>query len=202
MLERRYRRTKLQSDRSSWIDNEKQRHKTYRAKENAYLSMWVLRTAVNLEDTGILSTILGSTGNLNHDGSSPAQELPTIFYREGRSCSPNNRWLNTRVIPGTTCISRNVKLGPSRRLSGYLRRCPVRWTKFHPTFLKSFWHSCCLLLFRCVARHCRKVAYNSVSNRKSFRPRIKKARSDVSEVKNCPPISNLTYMSKVVERFA
>ena len=39
MLERRYRRTKLQSDRISWVAHERKRHSIYRTKENAY---WLL----------------------------------------------------------------------------------------------------------------------------------------------------------------
>ena len=84
MLERRYRRMKLKSDRISWIAHERMRHSIHRTKENAY---WSLRLS---EDMGqprklwrAMSSVLGSTSKSCSDGvSSPSAHEFLNFFNE------------------------------------------------------------------------------------------------------------------------
>ena len=65
--------------------------------------------------------------------------------------------------------------------------------------LKSFYQSYYRLSHECALRLYRRVFCHYLRNA-FVTPRLKKPRSDASDVKNYQPISNLSFMSKVVER--
>ena len=68
------------TDRVSWVENERKRHNTYSAKENAYWTMCLSKSASQLSRLGhMMSSILGSSDARRNETSPSAQTLLEFF---------------------------------------------------------------------------------------------------------------------------
>ena len=93
------------SDRISWVDHERTRHKIYRAKENAY---WSLCLSENADQPRKLwreiSSIFGSAGKKGVEGSPSAHEFLNFFtekveaVRRETGISPPESFLESPAV--------------------------------------------------------------------------------------------------------
>ena len=205
-LERRYRKTGLASDRLSWIQQEKIRHKANLIKENSY---WLARVEENKGQPRKLwksfSSIMGLDRVVDAPiGSPSAQDLIDYFFQKIETI----RQSTGGGQPATNLPPPTVKFSGFRTLSPDEVRSIIISTKSKsctldpiPTnILREFLPE----LLPYITEMCNKSlteGWLPKSQRHAIiTPIIKKAGMDANDVKSYRPISNLTYMSKLVER--
>lgn len=205
-LERRYRRTGLASDRMFWIHQEKIRHKTNRLKENSYWlarisehsgqprKLWRSFSSVMGLDRAIVSSIGGPTAQNLLDFF--VQKIKTIRQSTGGT-PPTTKLPHTNsdfsVFQQLTVDEVHWFISSSRSKSCSLDPIPTN-------ILKEFLPE--LLPF--ISTMCNKsLQEGHLPNSQKFAiltPIIKKSGLNIDNVQSYRPISNLTYMSKIIER--
>ena len=206
MLERRYRRSSQPSDRQQWIEHERKRHRVYRQKEQSY---WSIRLS---ENAGQPRKLWQSLNELlaRNGAKKPATDHPTAqrlldHFNEKVASVRNSTGgcIPTTFLPPAEnqfeqfveCSMEDVRniivRGPSKSCA--LDPLPTGVVKtFLPELLPYLTDMCNMSLRR---------GYLPENQRHAIvTPRLKKANADPADVKNYRPISNLTFMSKTVER--
>lgn len=206
MLERRYRRSGQPSDRLEWIKHEHERHRIYRQKEQTY---WCARLSDNAGQPRklwqSLNNILGRNGTKTTGNDRPtAQQLLDYFNEKVASVRNSTGGLEpTTILPSAEvhldifeeCSSDDVQRviigGPSKHCA--LDPMPTTIVKmFLPELLPYVTDMCNISL--------RQGCLPETQRHAIVTPRLKKANADPADVKSYRPISNLTFMSKTVER--
>lgn len=205
-LERKYRKTGTADDRLAWVQHEKERHRIHRLKENSY---WMAEISDSKGNSRKLwktfSAIMGLDNAANIPVGSPsAQALMDYFVQKVESIrqstgdntpltylKPSSVHLTNFKVYTTEAIEKTILSLPSKSCS--LDPIPTKiLKKFLPDFLPFITEMCNQSLIE---------GFLPISQRHAIlKPKLKKNGLDVSDVRNYRPISNLTYISKLVER--
>ena len=206
MLERRYRRTQQPSDRQKWVEHERRRHQVYRRKEQSYWSTLLSDHAGQPRKLWrSLNALLGKNTTRGSSSNCPsAQQLLDYFIEKvasvrrstsGSEASTTLPSTSARLDHFTACsvddIQKVIMAAPAKSCA--LDPVPTEVLKMFLQELLPYITSMCnaSLLQGCLPQSQRHA---------TVVPRLKKANADQTDVKNYRPISNLTFMSKVVER--
>jgi len=199
MLERRYRRSNSIDDRFMWVQQERERHKVYLRKEKDYWSTRVCGDAKHPRQLWrSLNTLMGaSEKNTLLKNCPSAQQFADFFDAKVAA-----------VRRATSGGDMSAELPPATEAFDHFQRCNVSDVQSAIMIAPS--KSCTLdplptdILLPFVTDLCNASllqGYLPLSQRHAIiRPRLKKAGSDPSLVQNYRPVSNLTFMSKIVER--
>ena len=206
MLERRYRRTELPSDRLNWVLQEKERHRVNRIKENAY---WLTCISSHSGQPRKLwrtfSTIMGldKAGSLPISGPT-AQKLHDYFVQkiENIRRSTGNSPPTTRLPPSTNKFS-SFKTYSSSEVLTMINSSPAKSCSLDPVpthILKEFLPELLPFVTKMCNRSLEEGWLPKSERHAVITPIIKKAGLDEADVASYRPISNLTFISKLVER--
>ena len=205
-LERKYRRTGTASDRLAWVEHERKRHKVYRQKERAFWNAQLVdhaRQPKKLWNT--LSSILGSSNSKQLPKNTPsAQDFLDFFNKKVEAVrEATGQGPAATFLPPATSTLIGFQPYAESDVAKVITAAPSKSCELDPIptdILKQFLPE--LLPF--ITRMCNtslRVGILPTSQRSAVvTPRLKKAGSDQADVQNYRPISNLTFMSKVVER--
>ena len=205
MLERRYRRTRDPDDRLAWVNALRAKHTSFKEKENRY---WEATIKSNDKKPKVLwrtvSTILGKPSNQCHSAPSftatdflsfANQKVDTVRAATAGSRPPE--FTHTECVLGSfeECSRQTVEKIIRNSASKSCDLDPA------PTFLiKEFLGELLPFLTRMCNASIRQ-GHLPVSQKEAIvTPILKKSDLDPSDVKNYRPISNLPFMSKVVEK--
>ena len=203
-LERRYRRSREAADRLAWVNAIREKHYFFKTKENQY---WERTITEQKSDSKKLwrtvSTVLGKPSNTSSSPPFTPSEFLSFLsskvedIRSATSGSPPPVFtpadcdLNSFDICLPDDISRIIRASPSKSCD----LDPV------PTFLIK---ECLDVMLPFLTRLC-NVSIQSgclpTSQKTAMvSPRLKKSSLDPAEIQNYRPISNLPFMSKVIEK--
>ena len=206
MLEKRYRRTRTSEDRLEWVQQEREQHRIYRVKESSY---WLACISNNAGQSRKLwktfSSVMGidqvSKTNLKTPS---AQDLLDFFIKKVAD-----------IRKSTGCSDPTTRLPPSSSRFDCFRTYTVDEVR---TLLMSTKPKSCSLdpiptsilfgfmddVLPFITSMCNKSLLEGqlpLSQRHALvTPILKKDGLDATKVQNYRPISNLTYISKLVER--
>ena len=81
MLERRFRRSNLPSDKLEWVQHERRRHQIYRSKEASYRNRQFTEQSKQPKKLlRLMATLLGSNTGKNHSPNQPTAEDLLSFF--------------------------------------------------------------------------------------------------------------------------
>ena len=205
-LERKYRKTGLASDRILWVQQEKTRHKANRVKENAY---WLGQIS---EHSGrprklwkAFSSIMGLDRVTSTSiGSPSAQDLLEYFVQKIETIRKA-----TGGTPATTKLSPSVNIfsifeifstEDVRKLIMSTKSKPCSLDPIPTEILKELLPELLPFITDMCNKSMQEGCLPASQKHAIISPIIKKAGMDAEDVKSYRPISNLTYMSKLIER--
>jgi len=205
-LEKRYRRSLSAADRLAWVQHERKRHAIYRRKEFAY---WNLRLSTDATSSrklwGSLSQLMGGNSHRQTPKSVPAAQQLLDFFNakvEAVRQSTTGSQVQTTLSPSpavlnqfNACTTEEVMktISASKPKTCELDPLPTDVLRqFLPELLPFITDMCNVSL----QQGCLPLS----QRRAIIMPRLKKSGLDQADVKNYRPVSNLTFMSKIVER--
>lgn len=205
-LERRFRKSQLLSDRRLWVEHERERHRVYRRKETGYWNQQFVENANQPRKLWkTVQSVLGSSSNGRQKGSVlTADDLLKFFNTkvEGVRQSTGNTPVQSFLPPAPAvleeyepCSTEEVLkvINSSSAKSCALDPVPTDILKAFLPYILPFVTDMC----NASLRH----GDLPVSQRHALVvPRLKKANADPTDAKNYRPVSNLSFMSKVIER--
>jgi hypothetical protein len=205
-LERRYRRTQSPIDRLAWVEHERSRHQLHWQKECAYWSSEIAQQAGQPKKLWrTLNHILGrDQAGMTPKNCPSAQQLLDFFNEKveavRRTTSGGNPMSSLPPAPASMdsfepcsadVVRQTILAAPSK--SCLLDPIPTAIMKEFISELLPFLTDLC--------RASLEEGCLPLSQRHAIViPRLKKSGADPTDPKNFRPISNLTFMSKVVER--
>jgi len=205
-LERRFRKSNILSDRRAWVEHERKRHRIYLHKETAFWNQQLVDNAKQPRKlwTTIKSVLGSSSSRQQQKHVFTANDFLQFFNEkvEGVRRSTGNVPVQSSLPPAVAeltefelCSQDEIMrvISGSKSKSCGLDPVPTDILKaFLPDILPFVTDLCNASLQQGTLPVSQRLALVT--------PRLKKANADPSEVKNYRPISNLSFMSKVVER--
>ena len=203
-LERRYRSSKDVSDRLAWITAQREKHYLFRTKENEF---WERTVNEQKSDSKKLwrtvSTVLGkSAGKSTSPPSSPAEFLSFLeskveTIRSATASAPLPVFTHTDSNLDSFDICRPDEISKIIKASA-VKSCDLDPA---PTFFVKEYIDVLLphLIRLCnvsIQSGCLPISQKTAM----VMPRLKKSGLDPAEIKNYRPISNLPFMSQVIEK--
>jgi len=205
-LERRFRKSRILSDRRAWVEHERKRHCVYLQKETAFWNQQLIDNAKQPQRLWrTMQSVIG-TGRLRQQKNPvlSADDLLRFFNEkvDGVRRSTGNVPVQSSLPPAEAellefelCTQDEVMKVISSGQSKYCSLDPV------PTdILKELLPD----IIPFVTNMCNASMQQGtlpISQRHALvTPRLKKTDADPSDAMNYRPISNLSFMSKVVER--
>ena len=206
MLERRYKRSRQSSDRQKWIEHERVRHRIYRQKEQAY---WSTKIAQHGNQPRKLwqtfNNLLGRNTHMRTGSEQPtAQQLLDYFNEKVASVrNSTGHSAPTTVLPPATAVLDQFDEYSTEDVrdvivSGTTKSCEL--DPIPTTILKQFLPELLPYLTAMCNTSLQQGCLPESQRRAIITPRLKKSNLDPADVKNYRPISNLTFISKIVER--
>jgi len=204
-LERAYRRTHTDADRRRWIDEAHRRFQVYRAKKDDY---WLDRLQQHGRSSPLLwrslSSALGrdraTTGATGHT----AEGFAAFFARKVDDVMASTAGLPSPSISttasATLSVFRPCAQADIRRI---VMKSPVKSCSLDPvpTFLVREFIDVLLPYITAMVNASLKQGRLPESQKHAIvTPLLKKPGLDTAELANYRPVSNLTFMSKIVER--
>ena len=207
-LENVYRRTKTLDDRLAWTISVRLKHEAFRKKENMY---WTNRIA---HESGKPSKLWKSLSKiLRRDKDSNCKSAPTTLSAEEFLKFFENKVAGVRAStagkpPPTTSNPTQSSFVTFRNLSAdevrkIILDSPTKSCALDPipTFLLKESIEVLLPFITAMCNASLDEGHLPISQRHAIvTPLLKKPSLDAGELKNYRPVSNLTFMSKVVER--
>ena len=206
VLERKYRRTHLPADRLMWVQHERERHKINRIKENSY---WLSQISEYSGQPRRLwksfSSVMGLDRVKSEGVSGITSEDLLNFFIEKIELIRRS----TGSVPATTKLpTSNAVFSSFREYAPDEVRQIIVTTKstscsldpIPTTILKEFLPELLPFITTMCNSSLRNGFLPSSQRHAIVKPILKKPGLDVDDVKNYRPISNLSYMSKLVER--
>ena len=205
LLERRYRRSKSQEDRLAWIIAIREKHVAFKNKENAYWEGMVTTNARNPKKLwNSVSTILGNKGkrSANPPPFSAAdfhrfmdEKAEVIRSATAGSPPPTFNRASSSISSFGVCSQKSVHDIIAASAAKSCDLDPV------PTFLvKDFLSTLLPFLTRICNASIQEGHVPSSQKEAIVTPSLKKHDLDPADIRNYRPISNLPFMSKVVEK--
>ena len=205
MLERRYRRSGDPEDRLSWIEAARNKHRTFREKENLF---WETAVASNSGNPSKLwRTVTSLLGVPSHSSTVQpafsAEDFLGFMGRKVETVRADTNGAPPPVFGSVECSLSSFELSSEEDIRRIILSSPAKSCDLDPAptfFVKDFLD--CLLPF--ITRMCNVSLEESClppSQKKALiTPRIRKPGLDRDDVSNYRPISNLTFISKVMEK--
>ena len=206
MLERRYRRTHDVADRTSWIEAARSKHKQFKVRENMY---WEATIASNTGNPRKLwrsiSTLLGDQGTPRSSVSPPFSPSDYLRFMEEKieSVRSGTAGAQPPTFEITDCCFDSFESCAEVDMRKIIAGSPSKSCDLDPipTFLvKDYLDTLLPFITRLCNTSIREACLPEFQKRAIITPVIKKAGSDVGDVKNYRPISGLTFLSKVIEK--
>jgi hypothetical protein len=205
LLERRYRRTRGDADRLAWVTGIRDKHQSFKEKENQYWEGTVRAHSADPKKLwNSVSTILGKTSSRSAVNTTFSatdflsfMEKKVETVRLATAGAPPPEFTRTESsfesfeVCTPTTVERVIRASASKT-------CELDPA---PSFLvKDFLD----VILPFVARMCntsiQEGSLPASQKRAIVTPALKKHDLDCTDVKNYRPISNLTFMSKIVEK--
>ena len=204
-LERRYRRTCTDTDRRQWVDAVRHRLRVYRDKKEEY---WSGRIAEHSHSSPMLwrslSYMLGRDRNVTGATGHSADGFAVFFSRKVEdvmaATAQSPKPTMTASAPSSMAVFRSCTQAEIRRI---IMTSPSKscWLDPVPTFLVREVIDVLLPFVTAMVNASLHQGRLPTSQKHAVvTPLLKKPGLDTADMANFRPVSNLTYMSKVVER--
>ena len=205
LLERRYRRTKDPVDRLAWINALREKHSAFKSKENSYWENTVKSNSSNPKKLWrSVSTILGEPAKQSANLSTfSASDFLDFFEQKVESVRSDTAGSAPPSFSSTTCTFTSFSLCSQELVGKVIGGAASKSCELDPapTFLiKEFLEILLPFLTRLCNASLQEGHLPSSQTTAIVTPALKKPSLDPSDMKNYRPISNLSFMSKVVER--
>ena len=204
-FERRYRRTYTAGERRQWVDATRRRHQTYRAKKEQY---WLARLTNSRRSSSqlwqSLSTLLGRNRDAASITGHSAAGFASFFARK----IDDIRAATAGVPPAPTAKQAASSLSSFRpctpdEVRRIVMASPVKSCSLDavPTFIVHEFVDVLLPYLTSMVNASLAQGRLPTSQRHAVvTPLLKKTGLDTADMSNFRPVSNLSFMSKVVER--
>ena len=207
MLERRYRRTRSKMDRLEWLSQQRRKHPLYHAKQNSY---WEAKITESRGNPKKLWKNLASLSKRERVESNPSDGLTAESFLNAFSDKVEGVRASTASAPppsfdsppGTSSFSRFRMVGESdiHRLisSAANKQCELDPV---PTWLvKKYADELAPFITHLFNASLTTGQFPSSQKCAVVTPILKKPTLDPNDLLNYRPISNLTFLSKLLER--
>ena len=205
LLERRYRRTRLDRDKLAWITSLRDKHRFFKKKESSY---WEHIVNSNASDSKKLrrsvSTMLGKPAK-QQSTLPPFSASDFLVFLEKKVdvvCSAT-AGAPPPVFSHTDCRLNSFEVCTQAMVERTIKASPAKCCELDPapTFLVK---DCLNILSPFLTLMCNASIQDGIlpaSQKEAIAiPALKKSGLDTDDMKNYRPISNLSFMSKVVEK--
>lgn len=206
LMERRYRRSKTDADRAAWISQMQAMHSLYQQKEHLYWNTCIASNTGNPRKMWLsVSSVLKRDKSTSTACPSLTAEKLSLFFKEKvdavRAATAN---ADPPVYPSSSAKPlTEFKEYTTEEVRRVLLRSPPKTCMMDPlptdvllemidTVLPFITTMCNASLMEGILPASQKAAI--------ITPILKKAGLDADDVKSYRPISNLTFVSKVIER--
>ena len=203
MLERRYRKSGLAEDRLQWVRHERERHRLNRLKENAY---WLLCVSDHSSHPRKLWKTFSTLMGIDRAKSIPvgiptAQNLLNYFTKKIRRETGGPLVFSELAPPGLTFDSfRSYDVDEVRKIIATTASKSSCLDPIPTYILKQFISELTPYITEMCNRSLRDGWLPVSQQHAIITPIIKKEGLSAEDLKSYRPISNLTYISKLVER--
>ena len=203
-LERRYRRSREAADRLAWVTAIREKHYFFKTKENQY---WERTITEQKSDSKKLwrtvSTVLGKPSNTSSSPPFTPSEFLSFLSSKVEAIRSATSGSSPPVFTPADCDLNSFDICLPDDVSRIIRASPSKSCDLDPvpTFLIK---ECLDVMLPFLTRLC-NVSIQSgclpTSQKTAMvSPRLKKSSLDPAEIQNYRPISNLPFMSKVIEK--
>ena len=207
MLERSYRARKLPADCLAWVEHERKRHTVYHRKESQFWSRRLSDQAGQPRKMWkTISSILGKTetGNDSEKTGLTAQNLMDFFNKKIQSVRQTTGGTPVRSsLPAATSFLDTFHTYTPDEIKKVIIMAPSKSCQLDPLpthILKDFLPD----LLPYITEICNgslEVGRLTLSQHHAIvQPRLKMVTADAEDIKNYQPISNLTFISKVIKK--
>lgn len=204
-LERRYRRTQSPDDRWLWVDATRKRFQAYRVKRDEYWLGQLQQCGKSSRQLWrSLSSVLGRDRDVSGTTGLSANQFAAFFTRKIDAVRESTEGLQEPSVQQSTQSSfTSFRLCTPADVRRLIMKSPVKSCSQDPvpTFLVREFVDVLLPYLTDMVNACLTRGHVPVSQKHAVvSPLIKKVGLDTSDPSNYRPVSNLTFMSKVVER--
>ena len=206
MLEQRYRARKTPADYLAWVKHERHRHTVYHRKENQFWSLKLSEQASQPRKMWkTISTILGmTTSSDNAVTGLTEQSLMDFFNKKIESVRQSTGGTQVQSsLPAATMFLDTFQTYTPDEIGKIILSVPSKSCQLDPLptyILKEFLQE----LLPYITEMCNgslEVGGLPFSQRHAIvQPRLKKTTADPDDVTSYRPISNLTFMTKIMEK--
>ena len=205
LLERRYRRTRNPEDRLAWIHALREKHSFFMSKENSYWENTVKSNSSNPKKLWrSVSTILGEPAKQTATHSTfSAAEFLTFLEQKVETIRSDTAGSAPPIFTPTDCSFSSFTPCTQQFVRNLIGSAPSKSCELDPapTFLiKEFLDTLLPFLTRLCNVSLQEGRLPSSQTTAIVTPALKKHGLDPTDMKNFRPISNLSFMSKIVER--
>jgi len=206
VLERRYMRSRLAADRLAWVQHERERHRINRVKENSY---WLSRISKQSGQPHKLWKVFSSIMGLDRVASASvsglsADDLLNYFSEkiDNIRCSTGDVPATTKLPPSSESFDtfREYSEDEVRQIIGSTKPKSCSLDPIPTTILVEFISDLLPFVTAMCNSSLREGCLPRSQRHAVVTPILKKPGLDPDDAKNYRPISNLSYMSKLVER--
>ena len=208
VLERRYRRTQSSSDRSAWVTALRDKHAMLKSKQRMY---WLGRIAAAEGNSSKLWRSLSGVLHRDKHTSDPttntrlsADDLLNFFNDKVETVRANTGGATvTEDLPPASSTLDSLTSYSEEEVRRIIMQSPVKSCDLDPipTFLLRDVIDVLLPFLTAMCNTSLRDGHLPISQRHAIvTPLIKKPSLDRAEMKNYRPVSNVSFMSKVIER--
>ena len=203
--ERRYRQTKDPEDRLAWIHALWEKHTFFMSKENSYCENAVKSNSSNPKKFWrSVSTILGEPAKQTATHSTfSAAEFLTFLKQKVKTIRSNTAGSAPPIFTPTDCSFASFTQCTQQFVWNLIGSAPSKSCELDPapTFLIKEFLDTLLPFLTCLCNvSLQEGRLPSSQTTAIVTPALQKHRLDSTGMKNYRPISNLSFMSKVIER--
>ena len=205
MLERRYRRTKCDDDRAAWTKALRQKHIDFEAKKNSY---WTLRIQGERQKPAKLwrstAQLLGRGSKSQSPPIHTADDFLKFFSGKVESVRSATEGQKLPAIQSTASSSfSQLQTCSEEEVRRIIMAAPTKSCSLDP-FPTSILKECIDTLIPFLTAMCNaslSEGHLPLSQRHAVvTPLLKKQQLDPAELMNYRPVSNLSFVSKIVEK--
>ena len=206
MLERRYRLTRKDVDRLSWIEAARSKHRQFRERENLYWEACIASNTGNPRKLWrSISSLLGDPA-ASRSGILPSfSPADYLRFMEDKldSVRAATEGAPAPSFETTECLLSSFEFCTEEDIRKIIGASPSKSCDLDPvpTFLvKDYLDTLLPFITRLCNASIREACLPATQKKAIITPVIKKVGADVDDVKNYRPISGLTFLSKVIEK--
>ena len=206
LLERRYRRSKSDVDRLAWVNASREKQSTFREKENSY---WEERIAADASSPrklwSSLSTLLGKQERMKSTAPSSFTATNYLLFMEGKvdAVRRDTEGSQPPTFDPVDCSLHSFKQCSMEDLSLIISSSAAESCSLDPvptSLVKENLEVLLPSLNRLCNTSINEGCLPPSQKEAIVTPVLKKHGLDQSDMKNFRPVSNLSFMSKIVEK--